>query len=96
MLMNTGMVTVVALSSSSARKLGLQVPPEKGAPRRDKIRSLLLSDYEMNDVPVLVYPKDAIVDQTLSEYGAVMGSAFLQNFTVTFDFRKNIVTLEHI
>jgi hypothetical protein len=27
MLMNTGMVTVVALSSSSARKLGLQVPP---------------------------------------------------------------------
>lgn len=96
MLLDTGLVTVVALSSSSARKLGLQVPPEKGAPRRDKIRSLLLSEYEMNDVPVFLYAKDAIVGQSLSEHGAVLGSVFLQNFTVTFDFSKKIVTLQHM
>jgi hypothetical protein len=94
MLLDTGMVTVIALSSSSAKKLGLQAPPDKGAPRVDKIKSVLLSDYELNDVPVVLYAKDTIVNQNLSEYGAVLGSVFLQNFTVTFDFRKKFVALQ--
>jgi hypothetical protein len=30
----------------------------------------------------------------LSQHGAVAGSAFLQNFVVTFDYKNSVVVLE--
>lgn len=95
-LLDTGMVTVMALSSSTGKKLNLAIPPEKGAPRTDKIDSVRLGDHEIKNVPAMLYAKNTDVDQMLSDYGVVFGSVFLHNFVVTFDFRKNVVLLEHV
>jgi len=95
MLLNTGMITVVALSSSAAKKLGFTIPTEKSSPGSVRIASLRLGTYELNDVPVVVAAKGTSIDQTLEQYGgAAAGSLFLQNFIVTFDFRSKVVILE--
>jgi hypothetical protein len=96
LLLDTGTVTVIALSSSAAKKLGCIVPSEKGSPRSDRVESLRLGAYELKNVPVVIYAKGTSVDQSLGEYGAVAGSLFLQNFIVTLNFRTKVVVLEHL
>jgi predicted aspartyl protease len=96
LLLDTGTVAVVALSSSAAKKLGFTVPPEKSAPRADRIESLSFGAYELKSVPVMIYGKGTGMDQSLGEYGTIAGSLFLQNFIVTFNFRSKTVTLEHV
>lgn len=96
LLLDTGIVTVVALSSSSAKKLGFIVPAEKSAPRADRIESLSFGAYELKGVPVMIYGKGTGMDQNLGEYGTVAGSLFLQNFIVTFNFHSKTVVLEHL
>lgn len=96
MLLDTGMVTVVALSSSAAKRLGFAAPPEKGAARADTIASLRVGGYETSGVPVTVFGKGAAAEERLGESGAAAGSVFLQNFVATFDFRGKVVVLEHL
>jgi hypothetical protein len=96
LLLDTGTVTVIALSSSAAKKLGYTVPGEKSAPRSDRVESLTFGAYELKSVPVVIYAKGTSIDQSLGEYGAVAGSLFLQNFIVTFNFRSKVVILEHV
>jgi hypothetical protein len=95
MLVDTGAVTVVSLSSTAAKQVGLSAPPEKGQPRMEKV-ALRLADYELPEVPVTLYPKGSEFDRDMKEFGAVAGTILLQNFIVTFDFRSNVVILEHI
>jgi hypothetical protein len=95
-LLDTGTVTVVSLSSSAAKQIGLTSPPEKGAPLDDKVKSLRFGEYELNDVPVLLYAKGSNFDRDYKEFGAVAGAILLQNFVVTFDYRKQVVTLERL
>lgn len=95
-LLNTGMVAVIALSSSAAKKLGFTVPTEKSSPGSYRIASLRLGAYEIKDVPVVVAAKGTTIDRTLEQYGAAAGSLFLQNFIITFDFRSKVVILEHV
>ena len=45
-------------------------------------------------VPISIYAKGTSADKKLSQHGAVAGSAFLQNFVVTFDYKKSVVVLE--
>lgn len=93
LLLHTGAQVVVGLSSSAAKRLGFAPPPEKGEPRDDKIDSLRFGTYEMTEVPVVISAKGTPLDQRLGEHGAVAGTALLQNFLVTFDFRNKSVTL---
>lgn len=95
-LLDTGAVMIVGLSSSAAKKLGFIVPPQKGAPRTDKVGSLRLAAYEIKDVPILISAKGSELERELSEYGVVVGIAVLQNFVITFDFRRKVVILERI
>lgn len=94
-LFDTGTVTVVALSFNAARQVGL-TPPDKGAPRQDKIKSLRFDKYEMTNVPAALYPKGSDFDRDMKEFGAVAGSVLLQNFVVTFDFGNKVIILEHV
>jgi len=96
MLLDTGLVAAVALTSSAAKKLGFAAPPEKGAPRSDTIGSLKVGAYEVEGVPVMVFAKGSGADERLGEGGAAAGSVFLQNFVATFDFRGKVVILEHL
>jgi hypothetical protein len=96
LLLDTGTATVIALSSSAAKKLGYTVPSEKSPPRSDIVELLSFGGYELKSVPVVIYAKGTSIDQTLGEYGAVAGSLFLQNFVVTFNFRSKVVILEHV
>ena len=93
-LLDTGTVTVVSLSSSAGKQLGLSPLPEKAAPRADKVGTLLLDAYEIKDVPVLLFARGSQFDRDQKEFGAVAGSILLQNFAVTFDFNKKVVILE--
>ena len=96
LLLDTGTVTIIALSSSAAKKLGYTIPTEKSSPRSDRVESLSFGAYELKNVPVVIYAKGASIDQNLVEYGAVAGSLFLQNFIVTFNFRSKVIVLEHV
>jgi hypothetical protein len=95
-VLNTGIVTVITLSSSTAKKLGLTIPAEKSAALTDKIGSLKLGTYELTSVPVIIASKGTNLDHSLGDTGAVIGSAFLQNFLVTFDYRGKTVTLKPV
>ena len=94
-MFDTGAVTVVSLSASAAKQIGLAPASERGSPRADRIASLRLgADEEITSVPVLVYGKGSDFDRDELEFGAVVGTILLQNFTVTFDFRKKVLILE--
>jgi len=55
---------------------------------------LRFESSEISDVPASIYAKGTSADQTLSKYGVVAGSLFLQKFIATFDFQKGLVVLE--
>lgn len=93
-LVDTGALTVVSLAPSAAKQAGLEVPPEKGTPRADKLGSLRLGGMEFNDLPVTVHPKGFEFGPDTQGAGALVGIALLQNFVVTFDFRAKLVMLE--
>ncbi len=95
-LLDTGALMAVGISSSSAKKLGFTSPPEKSAPGSGKIGSVHLAAYELTDVPVVISSKGTTLDQELSGHGIVLGIAILKNFVVTFDFRSKIVVIEFI
>ena len=93
LLFDTGIATSVAFSSTTARKVGLDVPTENGPPRQDKT-TLRFEGTELADVPIWIYAKGTSADQSLSKHGAVAGSLFLQQFVATFDYRKGVVILQ--
>lgn len=95
-MLDTGTVTVVALSSATAKKLGFETPPEKGAARVDSIRSLRFGPVEFSDVPVAIYAKGSGAEARLGDGGALAGTALLQNFVATFDYRGKVVILERV
>jgi hypothetical protein len=96
MLLDTGRATSLAFSSSSAQKAGFTLPSENDPPRADKAGSLDLGGYRMTDVPVMLFAKGSDADKSLSKYGVVAGSIFLQDFLVTFDFKNKVVLLEKV
>lgn len=94
LLFDTGIATLLALSSSAGKKVGLSVPAENEPPREDKV-TLRFDANEFTDVPATIYPKGTPADQNLSKSGgAVAGSLFLQRFVATFDYKKGLVVLE--
>lgn len=96
LLLDTGRSTSLAFATSAAKKAGFTLPEEKGEPRADKVASLRLDTYEMVDVLVMIYAKGTGAEQSLSKYGVVAGTKFLQNFIATFDFRNKVVVLEPV
>lgn len=95
-LLDTGTVTVIALSSSTAKKVGLEAPPEKGEARADSVRQLRLGGLELSNVPVAIYAKGSGADSQLGDGGALAGTVLLQNFVATFDYRGRVVILERL
>ncbi|HEX7315389.1 MAG TPA: retropepsin-like aspartic protease [Pyrinomonadaceae bacterium] len=93
-LFDTGISTVIALSSSTAKKLGLETPPEKGNARTDTVKQLRLGTSELSDVPVTILAKGSKAEAQLGDGGALVGSVLLQNFVATFDYRGKVVILE--
>lgn len=91
---DTGILTVVSLSASAAKQLNLTSPPEKQIPLAGKISSLRFAELELKNVPVLLHSKDSQFGAEEKDYGAIAGIALLQNFLVTFDFRKKVIILE--
>lgn len=94
LLFDTGIATLLALSSSTGKKVGVNVPAENEPPREEKV-TLQLESNELADVPAMIYAKGTGADQNLSKSGgAVAGSLFLQKFVAIFDYRKGVVVLE--
>ena len=94
LLLDTGKPTHLALSLSVAKNVGFALPAENDPPREEKVKSLRLGTFEMSDLPVTVFPKNSNAEKSISKYGAVAGSVFLQSFIVTLDFRNGLVVLE--
>ena len=94
-LFDTSALTVVSLTPSAAKQVGLTPPPDKGPPRTDKT-SLRFGEIEFADVPVTLHAKDSDFDHDSNGYVAVVGVAMLQNFIVTFDFARGLISLERI
>lgn len=94
-LFDTSALTVVSLTPSAAKQVGLTPPPDKGPPRTDKV-SLRLGNIEFTDLPVTLHAKGSAFDNDSSGFGSVVGIALLQNFVITFDFRAGALMLERI
>ncbi len=95
-LLATGVPAVIALAPATAKRLGFDAPPEKGAPLNGSVGELQLGPLKFSGVPVVIYPKDAGGDERLGAGGALAGTAFLQNFVATFDFRGKVVVLQRL
>jgi len=74
----------------------LMPPVENGPPREDRIKSLRLGDSELTDLPVVLFAKGTPPEKSISKYGVIAGSIFLQNFVATFDFRGGLIVLERL
>ena len=94
LLLDTGRATHLAFSSSVTKKVGLMPPVDNGPPRQDRIKSLRLGDSELTDLPVVLFAKGTPPEKSISKYGVIAGSIFLQNFVATFDFRGGLIVLE--
>lgn len=94
LLLDTGRATCLALSSSSARKLGFAPPNENDQSRADTADSMQIGEYRLTDVPVMLFPEGSSADKSLRSYGVVAGTIFLQQFLVTFNFDKKLVLLK--
>ena len=89
-LIDTGAVVVVALSQSAAKKLGSTVSP--GVSQKTQLQSLIVGGIQLNDVPAVVLAKENA--GMLRGSDAVIGIAVLQNYLITFDFRRNLIVVE--
>jgi hypothetical protein len=93
-LFDSGIATLLALSSSAGKKAGLDVPSENQPPKEGKV-TLRFESNELPDLPATIYAKGTAADQNLSKSGgAVAGSLFLQKFVAIFDYKKGVIVLE--
>jgi hypothetical protein len=93
-LFTTGEANAVLLSPAAVSEYGFGVPPAKGMSKNAQINSLLLDGFEIQKIPVVLLGPEAGFDKTLKEYGATIGLAVLQNFTVTFDWKEKMLVLQ--
>jgi hypothetical protein len=94
-LFDTGALTVISLTPTAAKQIGVSVPRDKSLSLTNNV-SVELEKMSLGDVPVTVHSKDSSLDRDSKGYGAVVGIALLQNFIITFDFKDGAVTLERI
>lgn len=95
-LFDTGALTLISLTPSASKQIGLTPPPDKSPPRNDKLSSLRFGEMEFTDLPVTLNAKGSNFDRDSSGYSAIAGIVLLQNFVVTFDFRNGVIALERI
>jgi Aspartyl protease len=92
-LFDTGTVTVVSLSASAAKELKLPAA-EKNQTATGRVGVMRLNDFDVKDVPVVIYPSGSRFDTDEFDFRATAGVGFLQNFLSTFDFSKRVLILE--
>jgi Aspartyl protease len=93
---DTGALTVISLTPTASKQLGLTPPPDKGPPRPDKISAIRFAEIEFADLPVTLHAKGSDFDRDSKGYGAVVGVAVIQNFVITFDFHDGVIVLERL
>src|SRR5262249_16173346 len=67
-LFDTGALTVVSMTPSASKQIGLSPPADKGPPRSDKA-SIKFGEIEFVDLPVTLYSKGSDFDRTSSGFG---------------------------
>lgn len=92
-LFDTGVVFAISILPSVVKELGLETP-EKETVKVLQINSLKFFDYEIKDIPSILIGKNSSLDQDTKDYGSIIGMAVLQNFSVTFDYKKKLILLE--
>jgi len=92
-LFDVGALTVISVTPTAAKQMGLSVPKEKGEPVGGKT-ALSFVNISFPEVPVTVYAKGSPMDVISSGYSSIIGVAVLQNFVTTFDFGGGVVALE--
>jgi predicted aspartyl protease len=96
-MLSTGVATAITLTPSTAKKLGFEPPPQMSAPRRASVAELRIGPMKFSGVPVRINPEGSLIlDERQSPSGALAGTALLQNFVATFDFRGRTVVLERL
>jgi len=92
-LFDVGALTVISVTPTAAKQIGLSVPKEKGEPLAGKA-AISFVNISFPEVPVTVYAKGSPMDVNASGYSGIIGIAALQNFITTFDFDAGLLTLE--
>lgn len=92
-LFDTGSPFPLSILPSGTKELDLE-PAEKEKTKPLQIKSLKLSEFEVKDFSALLFGKDSFPEQYETGFGAVIGLGVMQNFVVTFDFKKSLITLE--
>jgi len=92
-LFDVGALTVISVTPTAAKQMGLSVPKEKAEPLAGKA-AISFINISFPEVPVTVYAKGSPMDVNASGYSGIIGVAALQNFITTLDFGNGILTLE--
>lgn len=93
-LFDTGSAFPVLMSPAATKELAFAPVPDKGASKVGQIKLMSLNGYEIPEVPVMLLGKEAGFDESLKQYGAIIGLGIMQNFTLTFDWKEKMIFLE--
>jgi hypothetical protein len=92
-LFDVGALTVISVTPTAAKQMGLSVPKDKSEQLTAKA-AISFVNISFPEVPVTVYAKGSPMDVNAEGYSGIIGVAALQNFITTFDFGKSVLTLE--
>lgn len=93
-LFDTAVASPISLSPATIKESKLGQIPDKGSTKLGQIKSMGLGDYEMSNLPALLFGKEAGFDQSIKDYGAIIGIGVMQNFLITFDWKQKMLVLQ--
>ena len=92
-LFDTIIAFPIFILPSGVKDIGLEAP-EKETAKNYQLDSLKCFDTEMKDVPAVLVGKNSSFDRDTKEYNSIIGLGIMQNFSITFDFKKKLIILE--
>lgn len=93
-MIDTWQNIALSLTPNAVEELNLEAVPEKSKPRIGTVQTLQIGELKMNSPETAFYGKKKGLDHGLGKYGAIIGSGFLQNYRVTFDYPNKLITFE--
>lgn len=92
-MFDTGTAFPVTISPAATKEFSFGPMPDKGTSKVTQLKTVSLNSLQFSDVPAKLVGRDAGFDESLHDYGAIIGVGVMQNFIVTFDWKEKMLVL---